>query len=223
MFPRVSLTSNLSLVGTNLGDAVDPGNLAIIGLPTLSWTFLDFGLNRARVEGAKGEHAQALANYRQAVLAALRDAETAVSRFARDRERLLKLTIANDAMVHAERLTRKRFDEGRASLVDVLCAERQQLNTALGVKHAQASLLRDFVSLHKALGLGWRMNACRDIVPSGAVDSTSTSASRRTELSLRTWTRTCTLAGSPSIHTVPSCAPQVGIQRSSCLRRVTLR
>ncbi len=66
------------------------------------------------------------------------------------------VTIANDAMVHAEQLTRKRFDEGRASLVDVLSAERQQLGATVGLKHAQASLLRDFVSLHKALGLGWR-------------------------------------------------------------------
>ncbi|QKR98946.1 efflux transporter outer membrane subunit [Sphingomonas sp. CL5.1] len=155
-FPRLSFMGLIGIGGSKPGDLLDLGNLSAIAAPQLSWNFLDFGRNAARVGQAEGARDEAAAQYRGAVLGALRDAEDSLSRYAARR-----LTVASAARGLATadrsaRLMRQRFDAGTATLIDVLDAERQRVSAEQALSQATAAMTADYVALQKALGLGWQ-------------------------------------------------------------------
>ena len=51
---------------------------------------------------------------------------------------------------------RQRYTAGASSLIDLLDTQRTQFSAQQNVVAGQAELLKDFVSLQKSLGLGWR-------------------------------------------------------------------
>jgi outer membrane protein TolC len=79
----------------------------------------------------------------------------ALSRYGRQRENVARLEAADAAAQRAAALGRQRETEGTASLIDVLDVERQRLQTEQSLAQAEATLTDDYVSLQKALGLGW--------------------------------------------------------------------
>ena len=154
-FPRLTLLGLIGIGGTHPSDLTHLDDYTAIAAPRLSWNFLDFGRNRARVDQAEGVRAEAEAQYRAAVLEALRDAEDALSRFRQRRTTVATVARARAAAAQASRLTRARQEAGTASLIDVLDAERQLLGADQNLAAARAALTDDFISLQKALGLGW--------------------------------------------------------------------
>ena len=56
-------------------------------------------------------------------------------------------------------LMRQRYRAGASSLVDLLDTQRAEFLAQQDVVSGQAQLLKDFVSLQKSLGLGWRSTA----------------------------------------------------------------
>src|SRR6201999_1777934 len=80
-FPKLSFLGLLGLGGSKLSDVFDIDNRTEVFAPRLTWSFLDFGRNAARVQEANADRDEAEAQYRTTVLAALRDAEDALARF----------------------------------------------------------------------------------------------------------------------------------------------
>ncbi|MFV0622596.1 efflux transporter outer membrane subunit [Sphingomonas sp. ac-8] len=154
-FPSLSLMGMLGLGGTSIDAVVDPDNLVALATPMLRWNFLDFGRGRARVEQAQGERDEAEANYRQAVLGALRDAEDALARFGARRQTLASLVRAKASADRSSALMQQRFRAGAATLIDTLDVERQRVSAEQQLSVATAGLTTDYVALQKALGLGW--------------------------------------------------------------------
>lgn len=155
-FPSLSFMGLIGIGGTSPGDLVDLDTLAAIAMPRLSWSFLDFGRNAARVGQAEGARDEAAAHYRQAVLDALRDSEDALSRFG---ARRLSVASAARSKASADRtaaLMRQRFDAGTATRIQLLDAERQSLSAAQALTQGTAAMTADYIALQKALGLGWQ-------------------------------------------------------------------
>lgn len=154
-FPTVNLLGTVGLSATDGAHLFEGRALTYLGGPSLSWGVFDLGRTSARVHQAEAGNDAALAEYRQTVLAALQDAETALSRFGRQRENVARLGAAEASARRAAALTRLRQQAGTASLVDALEAESQHNQSEQELAQAQAMLSRDYVSLQKALGLGW--------------------------------------------------------------------
>jgi multidrug efflux system outer membrane protein len=154
-FPHLSLLGVIGIGGTHPSDLTHLDNFAAIGAPQLSWNVLDFGRNRVRVEQAQGARDEAEAQYRTAVLGALRDAEDALARFRQGRVTVATAARAKEIADRAAFLMAARQRAGTASLIDVLDTERQLIAAEQNLAQAQAVLTGDFVALHKALGLGW--------------------------------------------------------------------
>ena len=154
-FPHLNLMGLIGIGGTHLSDLTHLDDAAVIAAPQLSWNFLDFGRTAAGVEKAQGVRDEAEEQYRGAVLGALRDAEDALSRFRQGRVTVATSARAKAVADHAADLMRARQRAGTASLIDVLDAERQQISAEQNLAQAEAALTVDFVSLQKALGLGW--------------------------------------------------------------------
>jgi NodT family efflux transporter outer membrane factor (OMF) lipoprotein len=155
MFPGLKFSGILGLGGTKPGDVLDPGNLATILLPQLSWSFLDFGRNRAAVRDAEAQRDAADASYRGKVLEALQDAEDSLARFGATRRQLAGLVRSQRSAETAATLNRQRFEAGTSTLIDQLDIERQALSAAIAVSQARAQLTVDYIAVQKALGLGW--------------------------------------------------------------------
>ena len=154
-FPRISFMGLIGIGGSKPGDMFDLDKISALAAPQLSWNFLDFGRNAARVGQAEGARDEAAAQYRGAVLNALKDAEDSLSRYAARRQ-----TVANAArsLATAERsakLMRQRFDAGTATMIDVLDAERQRTSAQQSLSQSTAAMTTDYVAIQKALGLGW--------------------------------------------------------------------
>jgi outer membrane protein TolC len=90
-----------------------------------------------------------------AVDGALRDAEDALSRYRNGRSSVATLARAKAAADEATELTKQKHAAGTASTIDLLDAQRQQITAEQGLSQAEAELTTDYISLQKALGLGW--------------------------------------------------------------------
>lgn len=153
--PGIRFMGLLGLGGTSPGDVFDLGNLTTLAAPMLSWSLLDFGRARAATRASQAQRDRFDAAYRQTVLEALQEAETALSRFGNTRAQLGQLANAEASATRAATLNRQRLDAGTTSLIDQLDVERQRLQAAIAVAQARAQLTQSFIAVNKALGLGW--------------------------------------------------------------------
>ena len=153
--PGLRFMGILGLGGTSPGDVLDPGNLTTLLAPMLDWSFLDFGRNRAATAASVADRDGAEATYRRTVLAALQDAETALSRFGNTRAQLGQLIQAEATSARSARLNAQRVAAGTSTLIDQLDIERQRLSASMASEQARAQLTQSYIVINKALGLGW--------------------------------------------------------------------
>lgn len=156
LMPTLSFTGILGLGGTSIGDVVDPSMLAAALLPQLKWSGLDWGKARATVRQSEAQRDTAEAQYRQAVLKALEDAESSLSRFGAARSRMVHLAQGEAAAHRSEALGAQRLAAGTASGLEQIQRENARLQAGLSLAQARAELLVDFIAVNKALGLGWQ-------------------------------------------------------------------
>lgn len=154
-FPRISFMGLIGIGGTKISDLSNLDDFSAIAAPQLSWNFLDFGRNKARVVQADAVRDEAEARYRGAVLAALRDAEDSLARFRDRRVVVASLARTREAADRAARLTSERYSAGTTTRIAVLDAQRQQIAAEQQLVSARSALTADFVAIQKALGLGW--------------------------------------------------------------------
>lgn len=156
-FPKLSLMGDLSFSAGDPGHLARKDNGTWLILPRLTWNALDFGRVAASVKGAEAGRDEALAQYKSVVLSALRDADVALARYGHQRQNVVLLRSVESSAVRAADLTRQRYRAGTASTLDWLDAERTRYQAQESRISGDAELLKDFASLHKALGLGWRL------------------------------------------------------------------
>ena len=154
-YPSIKLLGIIGLGGTQAADLTRLDDFSGLLAPSLSWNFLDFGRNAARVTQAEELRNEAEMQYRQTVLNALRDAEDSLSRFGHGRTTVATLARTKAAADQALDLVQQRYRAGTTTYIDVLDSNRQQINAQQNLVQAEANLTRSFVAIQKALGLGW--------------------------------------------------------------------
>lgn len=158
-YPRLSFMGILGLGGGEVQDVLDPDKLSALALPRLQWSVFDFGRNAARVEQASAARDEAQAQFQIRVLAALADAEDALARFGASRQMLAAAERVALSNRRQAALARGRFDGGTGRLGEALDAERQDLAAQDQQIQAQSAVTEAFITVQKALGLGWRSQA----------------------------------------------------------------
>jgi len=156
-FPKVTLFGDIGYTAADPGHLVRKNNFSWIGAPYLQWNILDFGRTLSSVHSAEASRDEADAKYTHTVLAALQDANTSLSRYGHQREHLATLQQVQASADRSATLMRQRYTAGTSSLIDLLDTQRTQFSAQQNVVSGQAELLKDFVSLQKSLGLGWRV------------------------------------------------------------------
>jgi multidrug efflux pump len=152
LYPRITVTGFLGMLagrGSLFGRA---DSRAFAVTPALSWAGFDLGSARARLRGAEAGTREALANYDQAVLRALEEAENALAAYRTRQERLGRLMEQASESTRAASIARVRYREGLADFLELLDAERVQLDAEQGVAAAEADVFTGVVGVYRALG-----------------------------------------------------------------------
>jgi len=155
LFPRLTLGG---LIGSQAGD-IDAlfgrdseTRLVALGI---DWSFLDIGRVRARIAAADADASMELARYQQTVLRALEDTGNALVRFDRAFDADVELERAARDSARAAQLARMRFEAGATGLLEVLDAERTQLQAEDAFASGRTRTATDAVALYRAMAGGW--------------------------------------------------------------------
>ena len=155
LFPKVTLLGFIGSDGGDPGQLTHKSSFTWLGVPYLQWDVLDFGRTRGSIRQAEASRDEAIARYTQTVLAALQDANNALSRYGHQRDTVVRLQQIDVSSDRSATLMRQRYDAGASSMIDLLDTQRAQFTAQQNLVEGQADLLKDFVSLQKSLGLGW--------------------------------------------------------------------
>ena len=154
-YPNFSLTTGGGFESVDVAKFLDWQNRVLSLGANIAAPVFDGGSNRANYQVSLSRHKEALANYRQTLLVALREVEDALVNLkglARSRSSLeLALTSTGVTL----QLSRDRYDKGLTSYFEVVDAERDALQVQLYLSQIDAEQHITLAALAKSLGGGW--------------------------------------------------------------------
>ena len=154
-FPSISLTGLFGAQSANLSNLfTGPAQAWSFGLPVTIPIFTA-GAIGGRVKAAEAVQKQALVRYQQVIQQAYREVNNALIDQSKTREQLQAQKRQVETATSYAKLARLKYDNGYASYLEVLDAERSMFNVQLAHARTQANLFKAFVTIYKSMGGGW--------------------------------------------------------------------
>jgi len=155
-FPRISLTASAGSASSHLSGLFKSGSYGWTMAPQLILPIFDAGRNRAGLDSANAGRDIAVAQYEKAIQTAFREVSDALAGRATLGEQLR----AQQAQANAEAIRFKladlRYQNGVASYLDQLDAQRSLFAARQAVVQTRLAQLQSQVTLYKTLGGGWK-------------------------------------------------------------------
>ena len=126
-YPKISISGLLGFESATPGQLFKAATYQPAAAAGLRWRLFEFGKIDAEVAQAQGAEAEALAQYRQAVLHAAEDVENAFTALAQLEARRAELIREVAALKRARDLAQGAYLSGAVALIEVLEADRQLL------------------------------------------------------------------------------------------------
>jgi outer membrane protein, multidrug efflux system len=156
LYPRISLAGFFGGVSPQF-DQLTTNNARAWGVgPSISWSFPNQSLPRARVAQAKANAAAALAGFDAVVLQALKETEQSLATYGAELDRRQALADALSSAQKAFALAHDQFIAGSLTTLELLITEQSLVAADAAVADSDAALVQDQVAVFKALGGGWR-------------------------------------------------------------------
>ncbi|GAC1420545.1 MAG: efflux RND transporter outer membrane subunit OprB [Burkholderiaceae bacterium] len=153
-FPRLSLTAGIGTASTALAGLFDAGSGTWTFGPQLLMPIFDVGRNRANLTLAQVRTNLAVASYERTIQTAFREvADALVARGAFEDQILLQQRFV-EATADRLRLAELRYQNGVASSLDVLDAERDLFNAQQSLIQTRQQRLNNAIDLYRSLGGG---------------------------------------------------------------------
>ncbi len=155
-YPSLSLSASAGQGASRVADLFKASSSVwSIGISAAQVLF-NAGATGARVEGAEASHQQAVARYRQAVLAAFQDVEDQLSatRVLLTQQELRRQ--ASQAADQVEQQVLNRYRSGQVSYTEVITAQATALSARRALVQAMADRQTTAVALIQSLGGGWQ-------------------------------------------------------------------
>jgi outer membrane protein, multidrug efflux system len=150
--PRITVGGSAGYSAATFGSIGDDGTFRYAVGPVVSWPALNLGRVKARVDATRARADEAEARYAQTVLRAEQEVETGLSRYRTSRTRVERIGDAAAASARAAELARLRFEGGVADFLQVLDAERTQLDAEDQLALAHIDAATAYAALYQALG-----------------------------------------------------------------------
>lgn len=155
-YPSLSLSASAGQGASRVADLFKASSSVwSIGISAAQVLF-NAGATGARVEGAEASHQQAVARYRQAVLAAFQDVEDQLSatRVLLTQQELRRQ--ASQAADQVEQQVLNRYRSGQVGYTEVITAQATALSARRALVQAMADRQTTAVALIQSLGGGWQ-------------------------------------------------------------------
>jgi NodT family efflux transporter outer membrane factor (OMF) lipoprotein len=155
LYPDFSLSGFIGLQTRSIDDLFSNNSeMWGVSLP-VNWNLYDGGRVRSNIELQKELTEQRLLDYRQSVLQALEEVQTALVAYNNEHEKLEALRRATAATLDGVRLALIRYDTGLSDYNNVMTMQRDlfQLQERLAASEAQLDF--QLIALYKAAGGGW--------------------------------------------------------------------
>jgi NodT family efflux transporter outer membrane factor (OMF) lipoprotein len=149
--PSITLTGQAGQVSPQLSGLFQGGNFAYTLAANLALTIFDGGRREANLQASQASRQAAQAQYERAIQAAFRETADALAGGATWRAQREALEQQRTAARETARLTRLRADQGAASTLELLEAERGLFAAEQAVLQARQGELNNRVALFKAL------------------------------------------------------------------------
>lgn len=155
LYPRISLSGSADDSSPTAGALGTRNNVVWRVGPLLTWSFPNTGAARARIRWAYAGEVAALAHLDATILDALKDVNEAAENY---RAVLARQAALRDAAMHtgqADHLLQLQRAAGDATALELLDAQRADVEAQAALAAADAEVAQSQVALFKALGGGW--------------------------------------------------------------------
>ncbi|WP_237022627.1 TolC family protein [Herbaspirillum frisingense] len=152
--PDIRLAASGGFVGSTLVH-VSPVKVWSLGSSVLAPLF-DFGRLQSQQEAVLAEREEAAYGYRKVVLQAFEEIENQLAAVAQYQQQYGHLLNQRNILAHSFAVATRRYDEGYASRLDTLDAQRTLLNAELSLVQSRLNQFQSAVNLMHALGGGWQ-------------------------------------------------------------------
>jgi NodT family efflux transporter outer membrane factor (OMF) lipoprotein len=155
LFPRFSLTGSLSFSGDTLSSMASWSSRVWSIGPSMQWLIFDAERIRWNIEAQRAIQEQTLLAYQQTVLTALKEVESALVAYAKEREHRQLLEEAVSQNRRAVALAKELYSAGQTDFLNVLSAQGSLFLSEEALARSSRTLSLNLVALYKALGGGW--------------------------------------------------------------------
>ena len=155
-FPRISLTATAGSASSRLSGLFQAGTWGWTLAPQLLLPIFDAGRNSAGLASSKAAEGIAVATYEKAIQVAFKEVADALAGRATYAEQLRAAQAQANAEAVRYRLADLRYQNGVASQLDQLDAQRSLFTARQAVVQTRLAQLQSQVTLYKVLGGGWR-------------------------------------------------------------------
>ncbi|HEU4622587.1 MAG TPA: efflux transporter outer membrane subunit [Burkholderiaceae bacterium] len=154
-FPAIVLTGSLGSESADLS-SLFTGPAAVWSFAAaLTQPIFQAGRLFAQTDAALARQRQLEADYRNAVATAFKEVRDALTGVEQARLAFDAQTRRLEALERARKLAQLRYENGYASQLDVIDADRQALEAAIGQAEAERDQRNAVVDMFRALGGGW--------------------------------------------------------------------
>ncbi len=150
--PRLTFGGTAGYTSTDFNALGNDGTFRYAVGPMVTWAAFDLGRVKANVNATRAREDEARAAHARTVLAAVEEVETSLSRYRSALIRVGRLEEASAASERAAELARLRFTEGVSDFLQVLDAERTQLESQDRLAQSRTEAATAYAALYKALG-----------------------------------------------------------------------
>lgn len=158
-FPRIALTTTAGSASSRLSGLFQSGTWGWTLAPQLLLPIFDAGRNQAGLDSSKAGQAIAVASYEKAIQTAFKEVADALAGRATYAEQLRASQAQATAEAVRYRLADLRYQNGVASQLDQLDAQRALFAARQAVVQTRLAQLQSQVTLYKVLGGGWKDEA----------------------------------------------------------------
>lgn len=155
LFPKFFLTGDIGSQARLFGDIFTAGSGVWSLASMIQWSVFEGGAIRARIDIEKAESQAALAAYEKTVLEALRDAETALTRYGEELETRKRLRQGVESRRKSVALAKELFNAGEQDYLAVVDAERQLIISEDDLIISETNSITKLITLYTTLGGGW--------------------------------------------------------------------
>jgi outer membrane protein, multidrug efflux system len=156
LYPQFSLSGSFAFEGTQLKHLGNRGSRTWSWGPSMNWSLFNGDRLRNNVLLQKERTEELLLEYKQIVLGALEEVESALIAYDKHRERKRILLRSVDAAGESVELARELYKSGLTDFQNVLDAEQSLFEQQDQYALSSGDLLQSLVSLYRATGGGWK-------------------------------------------------------------------